>query len=383
MSIDKERLNKGLWFVGGQRTADKKLKQVLEPEQLDDVKDTKFVIEKGGKYMNGVGFDIGTGNIVSARKAEDGKIITICERDAFIFLGKWDEVQNKLSRSSVSYTKIDDKAYVIGNAAYKHANVFGNVELRRPMAFGMLNPTEKEALPIIKEIFSSVLGPPQCEKEVCCFVTPSEPIDIESYVIYHEDVVKAIVESLGYTAVNIKEGVALAYAGLVDEELTGLSLSFGAGMLNVCVMYEGLDCLNFSITKTGDWIDTNASRDVDIPIAHITAIKEDPEFDLLKTGGSREVKAIISYYRFVIRNVLTQIAHLFNTSTGMPYFKNPVKIVCGGGTASAKGFVEIFQQEYDKLDFPINIKAIEVIDEPLYAVAKGALSEALLTAERK
>jgi len=327
--------------------------------------------------------DIGTGNLIAARRNKKGKIKFTHERDAFIYVGKWEQVKNKLKRTNISYTKLDNSVYVLGTAAYNYANIFGAVELRRPMALGMLNPKERNSLPIMKELLKSVLGPPEKKDEICAYVTPSEPIDVESHTVYHQDITESIVSSLGYKPINIKESVALAYAGLADENLTGAAISFGAGMANACIIYEGLSALDFSVTKSGDYIDQNAARETGSPIARITAMKEEASFSLdpKSTSNSREILAISSYYRYTVKNILAQMINLFNTSEKMPHFAEPIKIVCGGGTAMADGFIELFKEEFKNLEFPIDVKAFEVVKEPFYAVARGALSEAIMEEE--
>jgi hypothetical protein len=326
------------------------------------------------------GIDIGTSNLVAARYDSKENVIISYERNAFIYIGKWDRVKNKIKRTRISYTRLEDDVYILGTSAFDYANIFGEVELKRPMSLGMLNPKEKSALPIMRELIRSILGEPEHENEVCVYVTPSEPIDTGSHTVYHKDVTESIIESLGYKPVNIKESVALAYDSLIDDELTGIVASFGAGMCNVAVMYKSLTALDFSVTKSGDYIDENAARETDKPVAHVTALKESRDFCLTKTN-SRETLALASYYRFVIKNILTQIAHLFNTSKGMPHFREPINIVCGGGTAMVSGFIELFKEEFDKLEFPINVKEIKVTEDPLFAVARGALSEAEIASE--
>ena len=330
-----------------------------------------------------IGIDVGTGNIVAARKNEEGKIVYTHERNSFISVGKWAAVKNQLKRTNIAYTRLGDDVYVLGTAAYDYANIFGEVELRRPMAMGMLNPHEQNALPIMKELLKNILGSPAHENEICVYVTPSEPIDTGDHTVYHEDVIDTIIESLGYKPINIKESVALAYAGLVDENLTGIAISFGAGMANASVMFQGLTALDFSVTKSGDYIDENASKETDLPVAHMTALKEREGFtiDPAKTSDSREHLAITSYYRFVVKNILSQIINLFTTSKGMPHFKEPIKIVCGGGTSMVEGFIQLFESEFKNLEFPIEVKSFERVSDPLYAVSRGALSEGLIEEE--
>lgn len=332
-----------------------------------------------------VGIDVGTGNIVGARRTKGDKKKTSfkTERNAFIHVGKWDKVKNELSRTRINYVRIGDNVYIIGSGAYDYANIFGDVELRRPMALGLLNPQEKDALPILKAVMSAILGDPKEDNETCIYVTPSPPVDSDAHTVYHTDVIDAILTSLGYTPKTIKEAHSLAYGALQDEDYTGIAISWGAGMANTTVMYRGVSALDFSVTKSGDWIDQQAARDTGGSVAQVTSIKESPEFSLVKTleNPTREQIALRSYYNYAIKNILTHIAHLFNTSKGMPHFKNPVKIVCGGGTALADGFIDVFKSIYDELEFPINIKSIELVDDPLHAVAAGALSEAIIEDE--
>jgi hypothetical protein len=332
-----------------------------------------------------VGIDVGTGNIVGARRTDGKKRTTTfsTERNAFINVGKWKDVKNELLRTRINYVRLGDNVYIIGTGAYDYANIFGNVELRRPMALGLLNPAEADALPILKAVIAAILGDPKKENETCIYVTPSAPIDSEAHTIYHTDVIDNILTSLGYAPKTIKEAHSLAYGSLQDEDYTGIAISWGAGMCNVTVMYKGISALDFSVTKSGDWIDQQAARDTAKPVPQITSIKEDPDFSLIKKipDITREQIALRSYYNYAIKNILTHIAHLFNNSEGMPNFKAPVKIVCGGGTSMVDGFIDVFKKVYDELEFPINIKSIEMVKDPLHAVAGGALSEAVIEEE--
>ena len=58
----------------------------------------------------------------------------------------------------------------------------------------------------------------------------------------------------------LRRVLLLAYEGLVDNDLTGIAISMGAGMCNVCVMYQGMSSLSFSVARGGDWIDDECSK---------------------------------------------------------------------------------------------------------------------------
>ena len=41
------------------------------------------------------------------------------------------------------------------------------------------------------------------------------------------------------------------------------------------------------------------------------------------------------------------------------------------------GFTEVFQQEFEKINFPMDVKEIRLAEDPLYSVSKGCLVAAL------
>jgi actin-related protein len=61
----------------------------------------------------------------------------------------------------------------------------------------------------------------------------------------------------------------------------------------------------------------------------------------------------------------------------MPTFPEAIEIVTSGGTSMVGGFVEIFQDEFEKVKFPVDVKNIRRSEDPLSAVAKGALVASL------
>ena len=72
--------------------------------------------------------------------------------------------------------------------------------------------------------------------------------------------IKNIIDGYGYDVKVIEEAVAIGYEGLVDNNLTGIAISMGAGMCNIAVMYAGMSALSFSVARGGDWIDINSCK---------------------------------------------------------------------------------------------------------------------------
>lgn len=318
------------------------------------------------------GLDAGTGNFLAA----DDNGINL-QRNAFITLDSETTNVRQLKLMKVPYIQAGKRLHIVGKKAYEYAQIFNTKELRRPMASGLLNPTEQDAFPILKEIIKELLGNPQ-HNSLVVYSIPGKPIDKEQNIEYHEDVLKSIIKSLGYEAKSLNEAVALAYVGLADDELTGISISLGAGMCNVSIMYQGMSALTFSTSKAGDWIDENVARDTGITKAKAQYLKEDGGYSLIGNDErTMEQQAIKTYYEALIRYLLANIAKQFESTT-MPNFPKPVPIVLGGGTSMVKGFLEVFKEQFKQKEFPINISDIRIVKEPLTAVARGCLIEAQL-----
>ena len=323
-----------------------------------------------------LGLDCGTSTFIVASNDEIN-----LQRNAFITLDNATTNVRQLKLMKVPFIQENNRIHVVGKRAYEFAQIFSNQNLKRPMSQGTLNPIEQDSLAILREIIKGLIGI-GTKEDLVVYSVPGNPIDKEKNIEYHEDVLKSIIESCGYTTKSINEAVALAYVGLADNELTGISISMGAGMVNCSIMYSGMSVLTFSTTKGGDFIDLNVARDTGISPAKAQYIKEDGgSYSLI---GNKELTmpqaAIRTYYEVLIRYLLANIAKQFESSS-TPNFPKPVPLVLGGGGVLVKGFLEVFKEQFKQKEFPINISEIKIVDEPLTAVARGCLIEAELEEE--
>ena len=322
------------------------------------------------------GLDCGTANFLVA--SEDGINL---QRNAFITLDSETTNIRQLKLMHVPFIQAGNRLHIVGKKGYEYAQIFSNTALKRPMAQGMLSPTEQNALPILKEIIKELIDPKTPAEGLVVYSVPGLPIDKEKNIEYHEDVLRTIIESLGYRTKSLNEAVALAYVGLADYDLTGISISMGAGMVNIAIMYAGMAVLTFSTTKAGDWIDENVARDTGTSKAKAQYTKENGGYSLIGNAEkTMEQSAVKTYYEALIRYLLANVAKQFE-STDTPNFPKPVPIVLGGGTAMVDGFLEVFREQFKQKEFPLDISEIKIVDEPLTAVARGCLIEAELEEE--
>lgn len=321
------------------------------------------------------GLDCGTGNFVVID--EKG---TRLQRNAFLTIDQQLTTKKQLKLLGVPFVEVDNRLHIVGKRAFEYAQVFGTKELRRPMSHGVLNPLEQDALPILRLIIGGLLEEPQKPNEQVVYCIPGNPIDETRHTDYHSDVLKEIIESFGYKARPINEAVALGIDSLKDNQLTGITMSMGAGMCNIAIMYMGMSALQFSVAKGGDWIDENVARDCGIAKAQAQYIKETGDYTIdpsSKKERTREQQAIKSYYESLIRYLLANIAQQFE-SREMPNFPNEVPIMIAGGTSMVNGFIEVFKDQFQQKQFPLKINTISLSKEPLTAVARGCFTDSEL-----
>jgi hypothetical protein len=322
----------------------------------------------------GRGLDVGTANLVSSNQDNAGNVNLKIQRNAFIDIDCDDYTRNMLTRLGVQYVVVNNRMVVVGDPAFELANIF-NRNTRRPMKNGMISPDESDALPIEKMLLETLLGQPQQPGEVCYFSVPAEPIDADLNVVYHQGVFGGLIKGLGYDPKPLVEGHAVVFSELAEDDFTGIGISCGGGMFNVCVAYKSIPALSFSTTRGGDWIDRNVAGVLGISSSRACGMKE-KGIDLANPQG-REEEAVEIYYRNLIAYTLKNIKERFECSSSMPKFPDPVSIVCSGGTSMIGGFIDVFRQEFDKIQFPIEIKEIRHAEDPLYSVSKGCLVASL------
>lgn len=322
----------------------------------------------------GIGLDIGTMNLVSARRGPKG-VETKRMRDLFIDLPP--KAKKMLKLSGTSFVERDDDVLILGDAALETANVFGQ-EPRRPLKAGIVSPSEADSLDVLGLLIKEVLGSPRTINEVCYFSVPASPIDqLDKDVIYHEAVFKKIVRECGYDPHSANEAMGIIYSETAKEGFSGISLSFGSGMTNVALAINTIEGLTFSVARGGDWIDHGAAQSIGATQARVCAAKE-AGIDLTNAQGRTE-QAIAFYYEALIDYVLNQIASQFKAIEGKFSLSKAVPLVVSGGTSKAGGFMEFFSKVFEqrRKKFPIEVSEIRQAKEPLNAVAYGLLVQAM------
>jgi actin-like ATPase involved in cell morphogenesis len=328
-----------------------------------------------------IGFDVGTYNLVCCKRNDKGDFVYKREVNAFLSMPlENDFVFNMMKMAGVPLIHREDVkiAYALGEAAVNMAYTMTQLELKRPMKDGCVNPKEQDAFQIMNIMIHSLLDDVQKDGERLCYCVPANAINEETDADYHRKLVEAIFKA--YKSDNgfkvdarpINEGMALVYAELKHKMFTGIGVSCGAGMVNVAFGLYGAPVFTFALVNSGDWIDRQASKATGETIAFINKTKT--KIDLNKEPSNLVERAIKTQYELMIERTVAGIKKGLEDNKGKSAkLDAPVDIIVAGGTSSPPGFDKLFDKLLREAKLPVEIGNVIRPADPLFSVARGCL----------
>ena len=331
-------------------------------------------IEQPLAKSGAIGLDIGTSRIVVADSA-DGKNARR-ELNAFVAVPASDMIENVLKQKQMVYERNCKQIYVYGNDSDFLAS-FMNVDARRPMRDGLLNPQETHSQHIMQLIVQRLV-PRARRNEVLYFSVPGKGEGVNGKLVYHQAVLKNFLSSLGYNAKPLNEGQAVVFSELQDENFTGIGVSFGGGMCNVSVSFMSMPMITFSIPKGGDYIDRNVTEVLGEANTTKVRLEKEENLDLSRPPKDDLSRALHIYYEDVLQTLMDSLRAEFRASSQLPKIDRPMPVVLAGGTARPAGFLQKFEQVLVAGgEFPIEISDVRMAKDPLSATAHGCYIAAM------
>lgn len=217
-----------------------------------------------------IGFDAGTFNLVLAQRDEKNEIIYKREVNAFIEipLTAHDRFVFNMMKNNkenpvplIEDTK-NQVAYALGEAAVNIAYTM-NLELKRPMRDGCLNPKERNAQQIMNSMVHGMLDEVKVNGETLYFSVPANAINTETDADYHSKVLSSIFgafeDDKGFkvNANPINEALALVYAEMAPKGYTGVGISC---LIPGTKIYTDRGILPIEEVRKGDKVITHKGR---------------------------------------------------------------------------------------------------------------------------
>jgi hypothetical protein len=321
-----------------------------------------------------IGLDVGTSRIVAAYRQDKG-VQCDTQLNAFVTIPFSKLTQSVLKKERIPHLVQDPEITVYGDESERFANLF-HKETRRPMLRGVLNPDENGGLMLVREIVRLVTGREQGDGQKLCFSVPAAPLGADQEVNAHETALKEMLSRLGYDARGISEGLAVVYGEMETSNYTGIGISCGGGLCNVCLAYLSVPVFTFSIPKAGDYIDCSAANLRGESATRIRTIKEE-SFHFNGQFTNKIHQALNTYYEDMIHALVAALRDTFASVQNMPKLNRPIPLVLSGGTAMAPGFRDRFEKTLRETELPVAISEIRLGSNALNSTARGALVAAL------
>lgn len=321
-----------------------------------------------------VGLDVGTSRIVAAWPTDE-RYVYRSELNSFVALPNSRFTESVLRKENVPHTVRPPEILVQGNESERFADLLG-AEIRRPMTKGFLNPQEPESLPMIQELIRSLIGTAKHARQRLVYSVPAAPPGAAESLTFHEAALKQMLNELGYEAKSISEGLAVVYSELESSNYTGIGISLGGGLCNVCMSYLAVPVISFAVPKAGDYIDSSTATVTNDLANRVRLIKESS----FVMGGPQTEKTnqVISvYYEDLINTLIQSMKDVFSQAKSLPRMGRPIPLVLSGGTAKPPGFRERFEQVLRATEFPVPVSEVRMSGDVLTTTAKGALIAAL------
>jgi len=321
-----------------------------------------------------IGLDVGTSRIVAAQR-QDKDIQFGTQLNAFVTIPFSKLTQGVLKKERIPHVVQDAEIMVYGDESERFANLF-HKETRRPMLRGILNPEESGSLTLVRQIVTLLTSEDQGKGRRLCFSVPAAPLGSGEEINEHENDLKSMLSKLGYDAHSISEGLAVVYGELENSNYTGIGISCGGGLCNVCLAYLSVPVFSFSIPKAGDFIDAMASQLRDEPATRIRTIKEE-SFHFNGHFTNKIHQALAMYYDDVIQALVAALKDQFASVQNMPKLYRPIPLVLSGGSVMPPGFRDRFEKTLREVELPVAISEVRLASNPMVSTARGALVAAL------
>jgi actin-like ATPase involved in cell morphogenesis len=359
----------------------------------------------------GRGVDAGTAYFVAAQhEGSDAENVVRLKSVRNCFLVLPFEQASSLDMSEVPYVEGKLGLYVVGSDAVELAGVLGG-ELRRPMSHGFISAKEEQGKELTQLILSQIAGKPVVDNEPVAFSVPGNVYKPETFahqavtnhtnLNFHTNFFKEMFTAKGFKPLPVNEAMAVVYSEAIrqkreeDPKLTGLAISFGAGMTNVALVFKSMLVRAFSMPIGGDYIDHSAAEATGSPVSQITLLKEQGidltsgkivnRNDTHDNQSDRQAEAIAMTYRELLQKLVETSNAFFADPANRVEIPVVVPVIVSGGTALAPGFMEVFDEIFMnglQVRFKFHAEA-QLAANPLDSVARGCLTFARMYQQKQ
>ncbi len=168
----------------------------------------------------------------------------------------------------------------------------------------------------------------------------------------------------------------MVFGELGASNFSGIGISCGSGLCNICLAVLSVPVISFSVPKAGDFIDSQAAI-VTGDRALRMRVRKEQSFRLNGLTGDRVQNALTVYYQEMIVNLVQSLRERISSAQKLPKLEQSIPLVLSGGTAMPQGFLDHFMMAMQAHELPVKLSEVRLSADPLNSTARGALMAAL------
>lgn len=323
-----------------------------------------------------IGYDVGTYFLVTCHgKTEANTTAYNNQVNAYLELKDLAASTRKVLESlKKPMIQSEDKksVLILGLDAIELAGDFG-AKYQRPMQKGCVS-SDPRSFEILAAMLTGMLNRITINEPTTLYYSkPANAISADTNVDLHGALLQGIFESYSAPASGkisvhaMNEAAAIIYSDCPDK--TGIAISTGAGMVNICYVKFGIPVFSFSIAQSGDFIDQSVAKATGEPEAVVNQKKL--KCNIAKAPTSQFELILKAQYELLIRSSIEKIIEGVTANMGAAAINRPVPIVIAGGVSSIDGFMDVFNRIFALYKFPIQVSEVRRAKEGIMAVAHG------------
>lgn len=252
-------------------------------------------------YRLGKGLLLGSDAIASDFEDGDGHNVSSA-RNGFVAVS---EINLPKVTGFPILTTPDGIKYIFGQEAIAAGLALSSPLQKSP---DIITPTTTKLADAAVALSSNFLEKPRRRDEYVYFSVPTIPLDTDSVEIehgivanYHSAFYARALSRLGYRALPMPEGQAIALNENDSASKSIVGISFGMSFINVSIVSHNRLLRSFTLSKAGNWILQEVSLELKLPIPKIEKMLKCLDLCAAKTDLELTIR---SYYRQAIDSVL-------------------------------------------------------------------------------
>lgn len=305
--------------------------------------------------------------------------------------------------------------YLVLGAEALTAMALLGVPLQRPLATGILAPTDEVGALALGVLLQQLLNPAHGD-EMCFFSLPPPVLDSSGYDLatYRAQITR-LLSLCGYTSRAQTTPLALLHSETLPPTAvtsplaappvyppsawwlrsgppaavtlptpavettpvapTAVGAYFDLSLVSTGLYYEGRPQREFSLTTSGHWVDRNVALTLGISVESAHELRTRTEAPLDLTNPATDPDAVVALFVYsMLRQWLLRVATELSAVTTLP---PSLPLLVGGAEAVGLHFIDVVRQVYleNRAALPLSFSEVKLAANPSLATVTGLLDQ--------